>query len=232
MNYNNPVLADELAKRYVLGTMSGKVRKRFEQLLMNYRILQQSVWHWEQLLNPMATHLRPETPDKNVWKNIIQQLGWEKSKKETLQFSLWNIFSHAIAIAASLLLVIVFWYQPPSSTTVNAVALLQETPDKIAWIAHRQTNKINIKAEQPPIIDANKDFELWMLPKSGQAPISLGLLPKNNLPQNGNQQLSIQKQLLDKLANAGLAVSIEPSGGSPTGQPTGKVILTANWIVI
>jgi anti-sigma-K factor RskA len=64
-------------------------------------------------------------------------------------------------------------------------------------------------------------YELWALPRDGKPPVSLGLLPR---------QGDIARQLNDTqsaalLAAGKLAVSIEPPGGSPTGAPTGPVVM-------
>ena len=66
---------------------------------------------------------------------------------------------------------------------------------------------------------ADKSFELWILPPDKSAPVSLGLLP-----QHGNQQLVVSAKTAALLQQSGLAVSLEPVGGSPTGQPTGAVL--------
>ncbi|MDE2037235.1 MAG: anti-sigma factor, partial [Pseudomonas sp.] len=60
---------------------------------------------------------------------------------------------------------------------------------------------------------------LWAIPAGGK-PISLGLLPVSG---NGRIQLSKEHQAL-LTAPLTLAVSLEPQGGSPTGQPTGPVL--------
>ena len=66
---------------------------------------------------------------------------------------------------------------------------------------------------------AGKAHELWMVPDEGKGtPVSLGTIdPK------GSHGLNV-KDHLPLLPRAVLAVSLEPAGGSPTGQPTGKVV--------
>ena len=69
-----------------------------------------------------------------------------------------------------------------------------------------------------PIPD--RAFELWALPGAGAAPVSLGLLPAQ-----GEAVLTLSPQVRPLLERgAALAVSVEPPGGSPTGQPTGPVV--------
>ncbi|MGH8337676.1 MAG: anti-sigma factor domain-containing protein, partial [Gammaproteobacteria bacterium] len=62
-------------------------------------------------------------------------------------------------------------------------------------------------------------YELWMLPGSGK-PVAMGLMNSEGLAS-----ASVSPQVIAALANAkGLAISVEPYGGSPTGQPTGPVV--------
>ena len=67
---------------------------------------------------------------------------------------------------------------------------------------------------------AGKDFELWII-RGKEAPVPAGLLRAG---QSGAVLASIDPRLLAGGADA-LAVSIEPTGGSPTGAPTGDVVL-------
>lgn len=62
----------------------------------------------------------------------------------------------------------------------------------------------------------------------GRAPVSLGLLPSQ-----GEAVLSVSAQALPLLERgAPLAVSIEPPGGSPTGQPAGPVAYQGKLIAM
>ena len=66
---------------------------------------------------------------------------------------------------------------------------------------------------------AGQDFELWMI-EGSNAPVSMGVIPVGvsaRLPLS-----AAARQQLD-LGDV-LAVSLEPTGGSPTGQPTGPVV--------
>jgi anti-sigma-K factor RskA len=68
-------------------------------------------------------------------------------------------------------------------------------------------------------VDADRSLELWAIPADGK-PISLGVIPAGG---KGKVELSeVQKALIGK--PIALAVSLEPKGGSPTGQPTGPVL--------
>ena len=69
-------------------------------------------------------------------------------------------------------------------------------------------------------MQADRVLELWWAPAQG-APKSLGLIKAD-----GTTVLS-RGQLPGGLRGSGIdhmAVSVEPPGGSPTGQPTGPVV--------
>jgi anti-sigma-K factor RskA len=67
-----------------------------------------------------------------------------------------------------------------------------------------------------------KSHELWVIPASGGAPVSLGLLP-----HTGDHHRVLTAAQRAALAGAKtIAVSLEPEGGSPNGSPT-QVLLTA-----
>ena len=63
-------------------------------------------------------------------------------------------------------------------------------------------------------------WELWMLPGDDQKPVSLGLITTHD-----TQTVVVPEPLAAKLDQAqGLAMSVEPAGGSPTGLPSGPVL--------
>ena len=72
----------------------------------------------------------------------------------------------------------------------------------------------------------NTSWEMWILPEAGGKPISLGLITTHE-----TQVMKIPAALAAKLdAAPGLAMSVEPAGGSPTGIPTGPVLYVGNSI--
>ncbi len=72
---------------------------------------------------------------------------------------------------------------------------------------------------KPHTLPAGRAPELWLIP-AGQKPIAVGMIAAS-----GPTTIELSRALVARLGpTAALAVSVEPPGGSPTGQPTGPVI--------
>ena len=85
----------------------------------------------------------------------------------------------------------------------------------------RDRGRLGVVADRPYALTASQVHELWALPGAGRAPVSLGLLP-----QSGRLERELTAAQRDAIAVAPqLAVSLEPAGGSPTGAPTGPVLV-------
>jgi anti-sigma-K factor RskA len=66
----------------------------------------------------------------------------------------------------------------------------------------------------------DQSWELWLVPGGDQKPLSLGLV--NTDPE---QELVVPPEAAPMMNDAwGLAMSVEPHGGSPTKQPTGPIM--------
>ena len=235
MNYQNPQLRDMLAGEYVLGTLAGPARRRFEGLLREDYALRDIVGAWERRLAPLVDAVPAIEPPKRVWQNI------ERRVAPTGRMSIWDRvgFWRPLGILASIAFVVAVGYalveatreipQPPAPPPIakapatEYVALLNDQKAQPVWVVSAVDFKqITVKVVARPQIDPDKAYELWLLPGENQPPRSLGLLPLE-----GSKTVSVPAELQTAMA-AGkvLAVSLEPAGGSPTGLPTGPVLYT------
>ena len=129
------------------------------------------------------------------------------------------------ALAASLATLLLL--QVPQAViepTPSAIALLATEKAEAGWLLNqtkKAANEIEIKAISLATLETKPDnaFELWLLPADKSKPISLGLLP-----QKGATTLKVPVEVVPLMDSGALAVSLEPIGGSPTGQPTGAVL--------
>lgn len=223
MRYDNKVLADILSAEYVLGTLKGAARKRFEQLLRQRADWAQTFSWWESHLHLLADTVPPVKPSNQAWKNIETRLF----NKVTPQIGTWwkSLAFLSTALAASFATLLIL--QAPQSvleSTPTTFAILTTEKSEAGWLLN-ETKKtagvVEIKAIPLASLQTKPDnaFELWLLPADKSKPISLGLLP-----QKGLTTIKVPVDVIPLMASGALAVSLEPIGGSPTGQPTGVVL--------
>jgi anti-sigma-K factor RskA len=102
------------------------------------------------------------------------------------------------------------------------VALLAVPQSNMRWSISvaPERNELVVHAEgDVPAAARELDAELWLIGDAG--PVSLGVIPKVG---DARQALPAGLPLA---AGRTVAVSLEPIGGSKTGQPTGPVVTTA-----
>ncbi|TPV53889.1 hypothetical protein FJ444_19865 [Aestuariibacter sp. GS-14] len=221
MNYAKDTLCNALAAEYVLGTLKGKARQRYETLMMENQTIRETTWLWEQHLNSMGEGLKPVTPPPAVWTNIQQKLGWIDKPdnvvpliKEKPSGKFWQVLAGLSTAAVLLLVLLLPFTKPVVEPEITSVAVVTDQAHQPLWLIELSDTHIFTRATSNLLPQVNKDYELWMVPSDGTAPISLGLLPKN-----GDIQLIRPPQLVLAGVSA-LAVSLEPLGGSPNGSPT------------
>jgi anti-sigma-K factor RskA len=130
--------------------------------------------------------------------------------------------SVALAAALALAIGLGLLLMPPPLPTHTAV--FADARGRPVWIvdARLPEGVFAIRALPAAAPPPGKSYELWMLPAGG-APVSLGLLPAS-----GAVELVLGAEQAYRMQTAaGIAVSLEPAGGSPTGQPTGPVVYQA-----
>jgi anti-sigma-K factor RskA len=202
---NNRELVDRLASEYVLGTLRGRARRRFERWLVSPQV-KAMVTAWEERLAGLEPPMEKVTPPANVWRGTMRWL----------------------AIAASVLLLAVLGVmllQKPSKPDLLATQRAAITAEQtIYWQVELlgRNEEVRIRVQAPHDLESGKALELWALPDGG-SPVSLGLLPT----QGEFHRVLTAAQRTALAGSKQLAVSLEPAGGSPTGLPTGPVLHVA-----
>ena len=228
MKYDDQNLREILAAEYVLGTLRGPARRRYEALLQTRPDWRQATDWWASRLHLLALTSPPATPAPRVWRNIESRLfGSRVTSQATGWWRALALGSSALALVMAFLLADTLQRPPVPSVVVSQpalVALMNNEEAKPAWLLSLNKGKggdtvlrvVTLPGAAPV---EGKSFELWVLPPDKSAPISLGLMPLA-----GTETLRVAGDITPLLTHGGLAVSLEPAGGSPTGQPTGAVL--------
>lgn len=237
MRLNNRHAKSMLAAEYVLGTLRGKARDRLELWLRSDPELRQEVNAWHEHLLPLATALPEQIPRERVWRGIETRInpsaaasgGWLSS------LAFWRWSSAASAAAAAVLFGFIALSPKDRTFTPDngmVVVMADEKTDPyvtVAWSseAHAQP-KLRVRVIGHAEMAPGTAWELWMLPGGDEPPKSCGLITTHD-----TQYIEIPVDMLQRLSKAaGMAMSVEPAGGSPTGAPTGPVLYSGKAVSI
>lgn len=225
--YADPQLRARLAADYVSGAMRGGARHRFEGLMAADASLRHQVRDWEDDLYSLVWAVPPRTPPERVWRAIrrridqkrptrIKNWGWDG-------MSLWRSCSAVLAVAL-IAMVVIQPMRANRATSPQQVAVLQSSQDQAFLIIRADasgTMYVNTLKNLTKMAGGHA-LELWSMPPGGK-PLSLGLVATNGLtrltiPQGAGNMKK-------------LGISLEPPGGSPTGLPTGPVVMTGDVLL-
>jgi len=218
MNVFRGELPDRLAAEYVLGTLDGGARRRFDALLPAHPTLREAVAGWERRLLPMALKAEAVQPSARVWTAIEGKLGWTPpAKASPLRLRFWQAFAAAATVAA----VVLGTSLRPGPAGAPMIVVLHATQGSETLVAGLSPDRrqLSIQPLQKVALTPDRSLELWALKKDGP-PASLGLIAADKLT-------AVNQRALPK-DTKGLAVSLEPLGGSPTGAPTGPVLFVGD----
>lgn len=227
MKYPNDDLREALAAEYALGTLQGRARRRFERSLKEEPALRRLVVAWQERLTPLNEGIAPVQPPARVWRSIEQRIRKTSRRGASIWDSLgfWRTASFVASAAVVLLAVILTTGTPTSKPHDTMVAVLSDEQSNpaitVSWQADpRGAERLRVRVMGHAEMAPDTAWELWMLPGGDQKPVSLGLITTHE-----NQTVVLPRPLAVKINQAsGLAMSVEPKGGSPTGVPTGPIL--------
>ncbi len=220
-------LLDALCGEYMLGTLRGSARRRFERALREEPGVASHLKFLQTQFTPQWSANMQQTPSPRVWKKISKDLyfktpAWyERLGFIRLSSALGTVMGTVLATA-----VITAWisvqYMRPSSFDAVTIAELQGAGPAARLAVGLSSDKRLLQLTPPRPVQAarTQSYELWLIPAHGGKPVSLAVLGELH-----TQLEIIEEQRKHFIRGAKLAVSVEPAGGSPSGQPTGPIIL-------
>lgn len=230
MDYSRPDMADRLAAEYVMGTLHGAARRRFESLLPAHPTLRRAKADWERRLLQLSEVAPAVEPSPEVWQRVRARLFPEPTADTSAtgtsswwrRLGLWQgatAFASVAALSMAMLQMQPLPVRPPVVVVMTApegsAAAGLQSASFVASVSGDGRSLVLKPLHTGQAMALNKALELWAVPVHG-APRSLGLVSA--------QQATtlVRASLLQD--TAAFAVSVEPPGGSPSGAPTGPVI--------
>lgn len=231
----NPGLRDRLAAEYVLGTLRGQARARFESLQRYDPALRRTVAEWEERITPLAGAAAAIPPPARLWQAISRRIaGTARGAGWWARHAFWR--GLAVTSTAFVLVLAAFIGMTPRPEPPMAmVAVMNDDKGQPAMVVSwppmkgMRDPRIRIKVVQEhPVMEPGTSWEMWMLPGGKAAPVSLGLITTDR-----DQVMKVNPALASRMGGAwGIAMSVEPARGSPTGAPTGPVIFKGQCVKI
>jgi anti-sigma-K factor RskA len=250
MRYRDkPQLQDRLAAEYVLGTLRGRARLRFQSWLGADAALRRTVAEWEERLAPMAAGVPEIAPPRRVWRAIEARIagaraggGAPASGRRTGGFwdsvAFWRGWG-LVATGCVAALVGALALRAPEVVEVpvdklvestrmqpSYVAVLRDKSGKPVFVAYagRKSDELWVKRIGMDAEPPEHGYELWGLyGKEGAAPKLLGMLPKEDKATIKLAAVA-DESLKDFPA---LAITLEPARGSG-GAPTGPIVASGD----
>lgn len=217
---------DAMAAEYALHLLNAEARRVFETRMRIDQNLRALVVAWEARLGPMAEEISPVEPPAQIKARVIETISGPKQTSAWSMSRFWSLFLGATAVAAvaGFLMVSTLYQSAPDLTPAYRAQL--SAPDaSIVLVASviPATHEIVVEpvSGTPP---DGRIFELWLIADGASAPVSLGILETG-----ATTRITVPDDIAPSVRTGTIAISDEPLGGSPTGQPTGTVLATATF---
>ncbi len=199
-----------LAAEYVLGTLPLVERLQAERLIASDAAFAALVADWQTRLAPLNEAYDDQAPSPDLLNRIEVRLFPQPAKASPR----WRMpFFGALAAALAAFVLVAYWPTSPHRL-ITATLVGEDQPLVVAARFDPDAGQLTFTRAQGPGAGAGKDYELWVIP-AGQAAVSLGVL--------GDSDLTVQLASLPP--GTTLAVTLEQTGGSPTGVAQGPLLV-------
>lgn len=242
---------DWQAAELALGLLDGAEHDAARRRAAADPVFAAEVQRWRERLAPMLDEIGEADVPPALWSRIAGALGGraapaapaalaaasndnQAATEQRLAFyRRWSVGATAVAAALGLFLVLeprpeavppmpvtpVAPAQPVAEAPMVAAMAAKDSDAKLVATWEPNARSLTVAAAGDIANDGKHSHELWFI-VTGAKPKSLGVMPTN-----GRMHAQLAAEIAEALREGTvIAVSVEPVGGSPTGQPTGPVI--------
>ncbi len=219
------------AAEFALGTLDPGERAALAARRLREPELDAAIAGWERRLAPLAEATPPIAPSVDPFAAIEARIrGAARPAALETRLRRWRAAALAASSACVLLIAGFLAHELTREAAPHAfVAVLQRSPESPAFAlsVNIDTREFTVRPVSAPA-PAGKSYELWLIaPKLG-APRSLGLIDASAATHAGRLGAYDRTTVED----ATYAVTLEPPGGSPTGEPSGPPVFVGKLIAV
>ena len=223
--YQHPSVIDRLAASYVLGTLQGGARRRFESVMYSQPTVAAAVASWTEQMSPLLTTLAPTAPSPSLWTSIAKATNITTPAVKASWWQQWlapllaPLPAGALALGVALGVVVpALWQaqqlgQRQSLLPESYVGVLANQQGKTGLTVSslRRENLVELQQANIASLPAAHTLYLWRIDKAGQ------VTPVAAIPNEKWGKITLTEPAEAVFSSAvELAVSIEPAGDAPT----------------
>lgn len=213
---------------FVLGLLDPAEHEAMARRVAADPILRQEARFWRMRLSGFDTHFEATPPPPATLAAVEQRLFGRETRPARASdwwnsLAVWRGLTGAAATVALVAIGLnVLRPAPigPEAFATQLVAALEQEGSGVSFIAlyDPASGAVRLTGLTGAAVP-EKDYELWAIQGSA-APISMGVVPVT-----GRSQMPLPPQIADTMGEGVVfAITLEPQGGSPTGDPTGPVV--------
>ncbi len=226
-------LSDELealAGEYALGTLDTADRRKAEARMAMDPAFREAVITWQTRLAPLDDTAAPLVPNPTLWSRIESLIPSQKPAMPHSQPSglarlwdslgFWRPLGLSSALAGLVLAVALAITIARGPMKPDYVAVLNTGDGRAAAVVNVYADgTVNLIPLEDIRVPQGRIIEVWTLQSREQGPVSIGRLDRA-------RTLKLDLKNLGKPeANHLFELTLEPPGGSPTGKPTGPILM-------
>lgn len=224
---------DLLAAEYVLGTLDHAERAEVSSRMTREPDLARAVDGWHERLSPLTDAVPDVAPPAELFDAIVARLFDGEGRDGDVvvlrrHVRRWRAATGALAAVAAGLVAWIAVHGEAAPPRDRFVAVLQRDAGSPAMVLDVDLagRRLSVRSLAPPSA-GGKAYELWIIDPALGSPRSLGLVP----PRGGGEA-SLTRFGEGVITDATYAVTVEPSGGSPSGLPTSTPILSGKLLPV
>ncbi|MGL4637426.1 MAG: anti-sigma factor [Beijerinckiaceae bacterium] len=227
------ITREDLAIDYALGLTEGAVLERAERLLQTDALFTALVTDWRNRLSALDQTAPEITPEKLRFELIEATIDRPSENRKAVApakaswwSDLWNstTFWRPAAMAAGLAAVLLSGAflnnlaKPPAQPVY--VAVLQTSEGRAGAVVNAYADgTVTLVPLETIGVPEGRILEVWTLQSREQGPVSIGRIDKAR-----SIKLDL-KALKNPDVGHLFEITLEPQGGSPTGKPTGPILM-------
>jgi anti-sigma-K factor RskA len=227
MRYHNSELGDLLAAEYVLGTLRGPARRRFEKLLSGYPSLRQRVQEWDLRLNRLAQSAPPVAPPAAAFDALQQRLFPGPPRPQWFErLNLWRGLAVGSSVLAGVLAAVLL-VTPPQQTPGYVVMISSMETHQPAWLINASHDLDQLYVKSLKVLDMPQDIRciLWLRPEGSEQIYALGVLPD----KGDDMMLDVARDKRTMMPGQ-LLVTLEDMSGAMPQQPSTPPVYEGRWM--